>query len=323
LKDSLIVFDTNSYRNFVLNQNTKSILDEKSVRRKIQDLVDKESKKGIQACLAPIVVMELFSHLAKTCDPHYEHCKMALLAANIHCQDVNCRPRILMDAEIQLCNLLFDEIPQDKFYEIQIKICEMTVELHKDPSEKNMDKWRNNFQSIEENIKGKEEDFLKSIKRNVFNDIYANDRKEEEQKSYKKDLYMKINNGDLIDITANSQLERICERLCKRIESHSEDERNQLINIIKENFQVPLKFYENFIKSILDSDGDYNLEDESKGNYFWDFNLLFYIGDFRVQSKEIKLITNDKNMHKSAKQLGYQNKIMSLQNYLQSVLYYI
>lgn len=321
MNNLITVFDTNTYRNFVLADN-KTLLDEKSVREKTENLINRESTKSIKACLAPIVVMELFAHLADPSDPDYENCKMALLAANIHCTEPNKQPRILMDSEVQMCKVLFGEVPKDKIYKDQIDVCRMTYELYYDCKETNMDKWRHNFALLLENVKLQEERFLSDVKKDLYHDIYLSSRNKLEQKKFKRQLYSEINSGELMKNTANGQFERVCNRLGKSLINFGGRLKEDYVNQIKKKFIVPLKFYDNFIKSILDSNGKINLEDESKTNYFWDFNILFCVGDISAEGKEIILISNDMKMHDAAIETGYQNKIMTLQFYLNSFICY-
>src|ERR1700722_15381665 len=95
-------FDTTSYRGFASGKNTDDVINS------IKELKELEKKRNIDALAAPVVAMEMLSHLSDENDIYnYQDCLNGSITLAFHTLDENFKSNIIPNPIIQLCITFF------------------------------------------------------------------------------------------------------------------------------------------------------------------------------------------------------------------------
>ena len=297
IKDCNIVFDTNAYRCLSGGKEEK-------VRKLFEDLANIEKENRINSMSQPVVLMELLSHLADTADSYYDICKKALIGAYIHCKEIDeYPPRMLLDFDVHLCELLFKK-HTEKLASLEQSYGRIAYQVYKDSSDGNMEKLRNNFVIVAENRKNLKQKFIDKFI-NVFN---VKDKKEFDDA---------VKFGEFLRIIASSQIEKTLNYMELDKSNIKKDDYEVYLDKVIEKFKTPLILFQTFIQKAFNHYGDMNVE--KRANTYFDFQILFIVGDHTINQKPILLVTNDKEMIDASKELNCEDKIIKLDNYLKEI----
>ncbi|MCP9762305.1 hypothetical protein [Lacihabitans soyangensis] len=107
VKNTAVIFDTNSYRNFVIGKSTNTVLTD------IQALREKEREKNIIAFGSQVVGMEMLANLAEgPTGFNYTDCLNGVIAMAHHCFDYSdVAPRIIPHPYLHITRPFFGIIP--------------------------------------------------------------------------------------------------------------------------------------------------------------------------------------------------------------------
>lgn len=294
-----ILFDTNAYRSLSGGK-------EENVRELFINLAKRERENNIVSLSQPIVLMELLSHLADSSDDNYNICKKALIGAYIHCKEIDkYPPRMLLDFDVHLCELLFKE-HKEKLEAIEQSYGRIAYQVYRDSSEKNLEILRSKFKIISNKVKELEKVFLDKFI-NAFN---INDKEEFDEA---------VKSGKFLRILASAQVEKTLNYMDINKSNISKNDFEIYIDKVIEKFKTPLILFQTFIqKAFINYD---SMKIEEKANIFFDFQILFIVGDHIIKNnkKPIILVTDDKDMIRASNELNYSDKIIKVNDYLKII----
>lgn len=319
MRNCKIVFDTNAYRVFV---NPAS---EEDTRLRMAHLLKLEKSRNIRALLMTDVAVELYSHLADLNDPDYNFCKNAVIAQYMHSlrDDV---PGYMLNSDVHLCNLVFQQIPEFSYNE-QVKILYMSQFLYDNSKPENLQEYTKNFNEVQKFSIQKKTEFVNKLKN--FSDEISTRRTmiktaspaniikiQDELDTLKHEL-----NSDISKIKlAKGILERAASTLKKDFKSLDENIIEEKTELIKTHFLIPIIFFRNILKSIMDSSGDFDFNDPKKGNLLWDYEMTFILNKY-IEDENVIFVTNDKRFWTAVKEAGFNDSIMKVEDYLKAVGY--
>lgn len=319
MKDCIIVFDTNSYRQFA------SRASEEITKKHITDLKGLEKPRNIQAVLATDVALELYSHLDDLNDSEYDICKNSVIAQHLHTLHNN-SPALILNSDVHLCNVVFGKMPEFSKNQ-QEKVLKMSGFLYNNSTPHHLEGYTKNFKEIKRFNLQKKNDFINRLKsfNNAVKDahkIIEDGTSEEIEAAQRRlDITKEELSGDIsIQKFAEGLLERATSTLGIDKKNLRKEEIEEKINIIRTQFLVPIIFIRNIYKSIFQNPYDFNLRDPEKGNSYWDYELSFQISNY-VNGNEIIFVTFEKKFSTAAKEAGYENRVINLKNYLNEINY--
>lgn len=310
VKNCSIIFDTNAYRDFTYGKSYNEVVEN------TERLIDIENNQDIEAYMYPVVLLELYKHLAHPNDCAYENCKQSVVAAYLHTKFQDSDDfRILMDSESLLVKLLFNCKREDPEQMWNI-VGTHAYQIYADPCERHLDTFRPNFRLFAE--------FVDKIESRFVNDMSTivsalnpsakdwHPLKEDDRKRTQILNYLKSDKSLLL--FAEAQVYKACQLVKKDPESidiHKYAER------VKELFLTPLILYREIIKKIVISGCD--LTRRNRGNWIWDIQILFGVGKGTLNNKRLILVTTDGEMLDAAKRARLEDKVLRLKDYLDSV----
>jgi len=301
-----IVFDTNAYRNLVAGKS------EVQTREYFENLVKMEFSKGYCGLLSPIVLMELFSHLADENDKDYNTCKKAVIGAYIHCRESNGNFRMLVDFEVHLCILLFNKEDKDSIKE-QLRFGKIAFGVYND-SDEFIAKNKSGFEDIKSFVENEELKFIENVNKEVIAPIRSS--LSESKKTFEEEFDNFVSTGQLENIIALSQLIKTTNTLKIDLQLLSENERKQKINYILDHFQTPIKLYQNLVCNIVDSNGELKIEKKKRPNLIWDFQICFCVGRNEIGGIPVMLVSDDGAILEAAEEFLNEGNIMKFEDYL-------
>lgn len=319
MHNCIVVFDTNSYRQFA----TKS--SEEVTKKHISNLKKLEKARNIQAVLATDVAIELYSHLKDLNDPEYEICKNSIIAQHLHTLK-NGSPNYILNSDVHLCYVLFGKLPDFSVNE-QKKVLKMSQFLYKNSAPESLEVYTKNFTGISNFHKDKKLEYINHLIK--FNEdvkeqyrIIEKGTPEEKAKAQKTlDETKEDLDGDFsIQLLANGFLERATSTLNINLESLSKEEKDEKIEIIKKQFLVPIIFHRNISRGIFQNPFDFKPDKPEVANSYLDYQLSFHISNY-VDDKQIIFVTNEKKFFRAAKETGNENRVVNLKYYLEDLGY--
>lgn len=301
------IFDTNAYRSLVGSKN------ENETRVYFTDLVSKEKKKNHVTILSPVVFFELMSHLADETDKNYSICHKSLIGAYIHCMGIDGNPRILLDFEAHLAELLYD-FKYTEAYELANKWAKILCGIYVDKTGSFLIDNIQVFKDVMTFISTEETRFIKNMKENVITPIF--DSIKEDKETFINSFKSFVEKGELKRIIAFSQFVKTVNIIGKDLKDINNDEQKSKTDYIENNFGTPISLYTNLILTVVDSNGQLNIEKNKRPNLIWDFQVSFCAGRHEVNGSPITLVTDDIAIIKAAKDAGCSDSVLKLEDYL-------
>lgn len=310
-----VIFDTNAYREITRDKDFDSCVDT------INQLRYKESKQQINAFISPVVLMELFAHLADKNDPHYDNCKNASAMAYLHSKMDNSDVyRLLADPESLLVKLLFDsEISnnQDK----STYLGELAHKIFENPEESHIDNFRNSFRIICEYVKDAEQNFIMQtflfivLPNNPNATDWSGLKKDEEIRT---NFLAKIQTDSFILEGAKAMVYKAS--ILAGINPASINDLENKAKAVLNVFPAPLYLNREIMKRVAMSGCDLSSIKKNRGNWLWDIQILHNCAkNSTFDNKEALLVTSDKDMINAAKEAGIKDKIIRLDEYLEKL----
>lgn len=309
-----IVFDTNSYRGFVSGKNTDEVINS------LKDLKESERKKNIIALAAPIVALEMLSHLSDGSEgPHFKDCFNGSIAMALHTSDDNFKSDIILEPFLQLSNSFFLTRIPEKVEENQ-NIIGVTRDLAREPEKAlrhHIEK--RTFFKIKAFLDDKEKEFCDNIIRGI-------EGAKLDIKKGNPNITNKLLNKKLLKLFKsqdfkNFQAIAILTAVATLINSDLLNNGNEIINrALKMNKEMP--FTSGFrcwlFNKIIEDNIDMNskVSREKRWNWIWDEQIVSYISESKLSGREVIIVTGDKDITKVLHEYGYNNKVMTLEKYI-------
>ncbi len=308
---SIVIFDSNAYRNFV------SGIPENELKDRVDKLIELEKQNDIISLMSPIVLSELMAHLADPSDTAYNKCKNAVKALYWHCGDEQ-EFRMLADPELILCKSFFDMTVQSREDSV-LYAGQVASQIADDDSEANMEKFRPIFRQIRDHVYQAEINFATDIqavikeidpdgsewrlfelddkKRKQFLD-HLNTTTFEHQigLGFALRAYLLLVEHNLITVDPNFDLVSRAKK-------------------IADLFKAAIELYKEVYRRIVNS--EFNLFEKSRANFLWDIHLMFSIGDEKVKDCPLYFVTHDKAMLQAAEKVGHNLRVFTLTEYLE------
>lgn len=311
MKDKTVIFDTNVYRNLTFGKDFDSCI------KSIEEIKQLEKSKHIDAYMTPVVLLELFAHMANINDPSYINCKNAAAISYLHSKvEIGSEYRLLADSESLLAKAMFNyEIPGIK--EKWNYLGGYAYNIYKNPDEKHIDSFRANFQPLANFVDIVENTFITDFFRYVVlgTNPSATDWsgiKNDDQ--IRKDFLKLLNSQQSLYDLAKAQVFKAC-TIANIDPTTINDIDNRAAEILR-IFPAPIYLYREIMKRIAMSGCDLSNAKRKRWNWIWDIQILFSCANSTINNKEVLLITSDGDMLDSAKSAGLVDKIKSLDEYL-------
>lgn len=308
-----VLFDTNSYRNLVSNKSTEE------TKRAIEELRAAEDKKNIKAFGVVIVGMEMLGNLVEDENGiNYKDCLNGIIAFANHCYDEEQKaPRIIPQPYMHLCRSFFNVIPQEmeeKVKNLGGTFNDFRLDLNKALTHH---KSVNTFENTKKFIAKEEENFANQIIE-LINGA-RNEILKQHPKITKKQLRLKlldfIENGSFEPFMALAIMVAVANKINIQL---SQDEIIKRAYSMHLNFPLSVGFYKWICSKIVSDNIDMmsKTSKEKRWNWQWDYQISFAVSNSTIDNREVILITSDKDVIEMLKEHGFQNKVLTITEYL-------
>lgn len=311
-----VIFDTNAYRKLFANLHLEEIKEKVKAIKKI------EKMQGIKAFGSLHTGMELINNLAKDKgDNNYRECLSGVVGMAEHIYDSNQDKLSFIGTPYQQIAMLFNVRTEEKYAENAKNMLgmigdfrnnwEIAIKYHTDNG--NIQK-TSNYVSEEEK---KFVEFIITMNNNLINEVERNN-----PKTYKKDIYKKI-----IKFIEDEKFEVflsmvIIYAFAIRLNIHRDDKKfSFLAEQLYRNFPVAIRFYKLILLELNLKGIDLNSRSSQRNlwNWHWDYQIAFGISDTTLDSAETLLVSNDNGIIKVIESLGFQNKVLKIEEYLKLI----
>ncbi len=308
-----VVFDTNSYRQFVTGKTTAQVLQD------VADMKISEAKKSIQAYGIMVVGMEMLANLPEGEGGfNYKDCLNGAIAMGNHCLDDNLkRPRIIPQPYLHLTRSFFGTVPTE--IETRVKNLAGVVDDLRIDVTKAIEhhKKTGTFDQIKDYINKEEAKFSNDIV-----DLIDGARQEILRKHPKiapKQLRTKlldyIENGPFEPFVALAIIYAVSITLQIQLPKDESIKRAMSMHL---EFPLSVGFYKWICSKIVydNIDMQSKTSKEKRWNWQWDYQVSFLISPHTLDNREVILVTSDGDMTDMLKDFGYQNKVLTITEYL-------
>ena len=308
MKDLSVVFDTNAYRNLCSRVSSSDRLTGNSLR-------ESEQRRNISAFANPYVLMELASHLWDKSDPHYDQCRCALAGLYEHCRESGGKLRILADSESLVAQMLYNRVPlgheetAEKLAQLARAVALMGAEL--DPSVSAMCK------VLADHVMDVERVFVNDMRAAIhhLNPVSTGwNPFSDNQSDRLKALALVRGNEASLRIAGMLVVKA---RLLLGIPVH-DAQFEEMSRAVLEQLPVSIALYRQILDRIVTTGCD--VSKKKRANWIWDIQIVMGTGRALQNGlPELVLVTGDKAMADSAKEVGLDSHVVSLPEYLSAV----
>ncbi len=305
-----VIFDTNAYRYLVDGR------DFNQVDKLIEKVKAKEAKNNIESLISPIVVKELLAHLADRNDPSFEVCLRANKALYLH-SGSTADYSMIASPELLISKAFFDkEIPSK--IETTKALGQMSFHLATNPSKHVFRKFQRNLNLNRDHVLETETEFALAMKQFVISNdpsatgwkIFENDEPERRkvlESIRSKNSSIEIGFGYIylvyVLLMASGQIQQMTmEDLYDRAKT--------FIDI----FPEPIALYKYVMENLVNS--EFNLMENSRGNFVWDIHLMFNVGNHSVNNEKLHFVTSDKAIIRTAIAENAKYTIWTFEEYM-------
>lgn len=303
------VFDTNVYRELTYDKSHNESTD------LMKTIADLERSKNIQALANPYVMLELISHLADENDPAYHNCLSSVLALNEHCRDNSQKSDmlgIIAESESQLCNALFDKIP-DEHKESTHKLAHLVNYISKHNTENELEKIRGDFREIKMKTALLKSRFVEDMR----NTIKAFDKNAAGWHPFKNDKESRkvtldiLNDEIALQLIARGLTAKSAILTKNMIDSET---LTKMTEDVLNHFRMPVVFYNEIMKRIFKTGCD--LTKKNRGNWILDIQISFSAGlENSINGNSVILVTGDGDILDAAEKTGCRKFYKTLTEY--------
>lgn len=307
-----VVFDTNSYRQFVSGKSTSDVLTD------ITSLKESESKRNIQSYGAVIVSLELLSHLVEEENGfNYMDCLNGIIAMGNHCYDIDQNaPRIIPHPYLHITHSFFGSVPtemEQRVKNIGGVMNDLRIDYTKSISHH---KSKGTFEDIMKYLTFEETKFSTDIM------LPIDGAKQEIIKKHPRIAPKQLREKllDFIDkkfepYHAMAIIYAVSLTLQKKLTEKELIEKAFAMNI---EFPLSVGFYRWIsYKIVFDNiDMQSKTSKEKRWNWLWDYQISFVMSSHTLDKRELILVTADGEITQMLRDFGYQNKVLTLKQYL-------
>lgn len=312
-KEYVVLFDTNSYRQFVMGKSTEKVLEE------INELKEFEKKKNITSCGIMVVALEMLGNLAEGENGfNYKDCLNGLLAMTTHCLDEEKNaPRFTPQPYLHIARSFFNTVPTDMENKVQNLIGvanDLRIDLDKALKTHTE---KDTFNQVKAFIEREENQFARQI-----TDLIEGARQEIIRKHPKianKQLRAKlldyIENGPFEPFVALAIIYAVAANLQLQL---PQDEGVKRAFTMHLEFPLSVGFFKWISHKIVfdNIDMQSKTSKEKRWNWHWDYQVSFLVNGHTLANKEVILVTSDGDVIDMLKDFGYENKVFTITDYL-------
>lgn len=312
-KKFAVVFDTNSYRQFVTGKATEEVL------KAVNELKEAEAKKNIQAYGIMVVGMEMLGNLSESESGfNYQDCLNGVFAMSNHCfDDTHKAPRIIPQPYLHLTRSFFGVVPT----EIEERAKNMggvvndfkndykqAIEHHKKTA--TFDKIKNYIDQEETKFSTDIIDLIDGARQEIL-------RKHPRiaPKQLRTKLLDYIENGPFEPFIALVIIYAVATTL--QIQLPKDEGIKRALSMHLE-FPLSVGFYKWICSKIVSDNIDMQSKTsrEKRWNWQWDYQVSFLISSHTLDNREVILVTSDGDIIEMLNDFGYQNKVLTITQYL-------
>lgn len=306
-----VFFDTNSYRQIVLNKS------ESQIRKQFIDIKIAEKKNNIEPISTYTVNLELMANLVEDENGvNYKNCLESLRFLTNHCFDLDkMEIRISALPFFQISAMMFGALPInfDKISKKISKLLESFISYDHKPkvSAEFYEFVKNNLQKHELNFSTNIIDLLENAKLGMEKIYPKNDLKYRNRKlieyfkseSYAQNLSLKILNmvSEILEIKLDD------EELKKRA------------YFLRTQLPLSVNFFQWILATIIENNIDMTSKNSKakRWNWLWDYQISFLVSQSTINEGNIILVTSDSDLTKIISQNeNLKEKVMTIDEYL-------
>jgi len=306
-----VVFDTNSYRQFVIGKTTEQVIAD------VADLKILEAKKSIQAYGIMVVGMEMLANLSEgESGFNYKDCLNGVVAMGHHCFDDHA-PRIIPQPYLHLTRSFFGTVPIE--IETRVKnLCGIVDDIRSDLTKAIAHhKTIGTFDKIKEYVNNEEIKFSTDIVDLIEGARLEILRKHPNiaRKQLRTKLLDYIENGPFEPFVALAIIYAISVKLQLQLPSDEGIKRAMSMHL---EFPLSVGFYKWICSKIVSDNIDMQSKTskEKRWNWQWDYQVSFLITHNTLDNREVILVTSDGDMIEMLQDFGYKNKVLTITEYL-------
>lgn len=314
----VVVFDTNAYR--VLTHG----LDLNEARAKALHLRQLETRSGHSALAHPIVVWELLSHLLDSSDPAYTYCLHAVVALGEHTasrENADGAICLIADPLSTVCRELFGRLPPGYQQSLE-NLGSLVTHIVKQAPILSDPVARQNIENLGRGMAAREQNWLKGMKGGILDHFSPGVVK----------IFFKggSDNETLRKVRAYLLSEAFFETWSNYIvDSNADevgittlppDELRAKAEVVRKLFPVPFRLMCALLQKLATPHPpDLASPRRKRWNFIWDSMISFAIGPGTIDRAPVYMVTGDGDIVTAAKASGFQDQVLSLDDYLKSV----
>jgi len=310
MDESIVIFDTNSYRDLVRGKTRHEI------SAFMDELLLLQRNKNIISRGAVIVGMEMAAHLRKKSSKAAQECLEALIAFGIHNHDQNGNFQVFPSARLNILHSYLNGVPID-FEENEKNIAGVIASIYKDTDNAlELHEEIGTFNNIAIFMEQAEENFGEMLNREVEH-LKTSVRESNpgiSKKILKKKMLQEINNGSFELNMGYAFLKMLGDQ---RGLAFADQEYWSRAEDFNTKYPLATGFFRFIIDFIVTADIDMGSKASVKKrrNWLWDFNLCFMLSSHHLS--DILLVTGDKGIIEAAQYYGFGSKVMPFNNYFE------
>jgi hypothetical protein len=315
-KKIAVLFDTNSYRNLVTGKNTNDVLLE------IHKIKAAEKEKNITAIGIMVVAMEMLGNLAEgPTGFNYNDCLNGLLAMTHHCiEESTQRPRFIPHAYLHLTKAFFSEVPKEMENLVQNMIGvanDLRIDLQQSLA---IHESKGTFEQIKNYLDAEEAKFSTEIvalidaARAVVKKKKPNITKKQER----VELLKLLNSGLFEPEIALAMILAVYATLSQEL---SADGLHDRARSLQKEFPLSVGFHRWVCYTLVDKNIDMQskISKRKRWNWQWDYHVSFLINGHKLSGMDVLLVTNDTDLTQMISDFGYEQKVMTIGEYLKFI----
>lgn len=308
-----VIFDTNSYRKLVSNKTKGEITAE------IEEIIKLEESKDIVPFASVIVGMEMLANLTEGEEGfNFKDCLNGVIAMATHCQEKdNETLRIFPNAALHILKSYFNFIPED-LKDRNMNLGGVINDIKKDPERSiKIHNERNTFEDIKNYVNNEEVIFSNQIT-TLLEEIRSEFIKKHPNianKHLRAKLLDYIENGSFEPLMALGLIFSIASKYQLNLPQEESIRRAFSLNM---EFPLSVGFFRWIAYKIIDDNIDMSsrTSKEKRWNWVWDYHVSFALNNSTINDREVIVVTSDKDLTEIIKDFGYENKVLTLEEYL-------
>jgi hypothetical protein len=309
----VVVFDTNSYPNLVLDKPIEE------VKGFIAKLKRKEASKNIVAYATPVVGMEMLANLAGPGKGlHYDDCLKGLVAMANHCIDetnnmIHAIPHQLLHIAQNFFGVTVPGV------ELISKNMALVIADFRDEYVKAAEghELKGTFTDLKKYVDDEERRWVHEIN-DYINGVRTEVRKKRPSLGPRQEqikMLEYIDSGLFVPFVAMKIIFSIGQFLQMPMTG---DEHTYKGYMLPRVFPFSVLFYQWICHRIVEDkiDMENKRSRDTRWNWRWDYEVSFLINDHPIANRQLFLVTSDGDMTKMLHQYGYNGRVMDLDKYL-------